>query len=175
MLALVVLFYLFEGRSNIVRKPLPADVGSEEGISLKDIHLTQQGPDEIMKWTLDAKEVKFSLDRQMVSFNQFYLKLEARDKPSMELTGQKGDFNRKSGEIMLRGALRGYSDRGYEIMTEQVVYRQKLGSLETEHHVRIKGPSFSLEGQGLTLDLKKEVLRINAKVTARIEDAASLL
>ena len=174
MLILMVGFYLGRARKEIVRKPIVADGASGDAVKLADIHFTQHTPGEGMKWTLDAKEVTVSLDRQRFSFNDFRLKLEPQNRPSVELEGKRGDYDKVSGVIKARGDLRGQTEDGYTIMTEQAVFKQKEGRLETEEKVKITGPFLSVEGKGLSYSVETEDLSIHSDVTTRI-DVRSLI
>jgi LPS export ABC transporter protein LptC len=174
LLILTVGFYLGRARKEIVRKPVLADVASGEAVKLADIHFTQHTPGGGMKWTLDAREVTISLDRQRFSFNDFRLKLEPQNRPSVELEGKRGDYDKASGEIKVRGDLRGQTENGYTIMTDQAVFKQKEGLLETDEPVRITGPSLSVEGTGLRYRVETEDLNIHSDVTTRI-DVRSLI
>jgi LPS export ABC transporter protein LptC len=169
LLGLLVAVQLFRAPKTRMEGAGGADATSEKGLKLQDIHYSQDNPDDRVKWFLDAKEATLSDDRQVVSFHSFKLRLEPVDKPRMELEGQKGSFHRNSGEIHLQGGLRGSTDDGYRIVTESAVYNQKKGSLETNDPVKLSGPFFSLEGQGLRLNIERETLLIPSDVTTMIE------
>jgi LPS export ABC transporter protein LptC len=175
MVLIVVTLYLSRAYYEIIEAPFLADIGSEKGLKLKNIHYIQNDPDEGMKWILDAKEVKFSKDRKFFSFKDFRLRLEPENKPSIELEGKKGDYNKNTGEINLHGDLRGNTANGYSIFTEHILFKQKEGYLETEEPVKIFGPSFSLAGRGLYFNLEKETLRIISDVTTRIDGGSLIL
>ena len=156
VLLVVVSVYLFRAQKAIGPKSILTDFVSEEGLTLKNIHYAQDSPDDDVKWILDAKEVKFSKDRKLISFRDFRLKLEPQDKPPIQMEGKRGDYNKDSGEINLRGDLIGHTDYGYKIFTEHLSYRQKEGYLTTEGPVKIIGPFFSVDGQGLHFNLNRE-------------------
>ncbi len=175
MLILVAFSYLFNSRKEILEKAILANVLSQEGFKLEDIHYSQDSPEEGMKWVLDAKEAKISKDRQFVTFKHFRLKLKPKDRPSIEIEGENGKYDKAAGEINLRDNVRGRTENGYRIMTDHVLYQQREGYLKTECPVRIEGPSFTLRGRGLYVDLKSEVLRLHADVIAVIENEALVL
>ena len=174
ILLITVGFYLGSSRKENVWKAVEAGKGYAEAVKLADIHFTQQTPDERMKWTLDARDVTVSLDRERFSFSDFRLKLEPHDRSSVEIEGTKGDYDRVSGNINAYGGVCGRTENGYTIMTERAVFRQKVGLLETEEPVKITGPFFSVEGKGLSYSVEGEELRIHSNVSTRIE-ARSLI
>jgi len=169
LLLLVGGLYMMGAKSQIVKESVLSEILPEEGLKLKNVSYSQNDPDKGMKWTLDATEVKFSKDKTFISFKDFKLKLWPQNRPSVKLEGSRGDYNRKSGEINLRGDLQAYTDNGYRIITDHIIYQEKEGYLRTEEPVTITGPFFSVAGRGLHYNLEKENLRIISDVTTRIE------
>jgi LPS export ABC transporter protein LptC len=169
ILVVVVAFYLVQAKRNSSRKPVEPDVSIEEGLKLEDIHFTQDSADEKVKWVLDAKEARLSKDKEVISFHRFRLRLEPQKRPRVELEGQRGEYYRTSGEIRLQGGLKGTTEDGYSLVTQSAVYRYKQGRLETKDPVKITGPFFSVEGQGLQLNVEKETVHILSDVTALID------
>jgi LPS export ABC transporter protein LptC len=169
ILAVVVAFYLIQAQRNSSRKPAEPNVSAEEGLKLEDIHFTQENPDEKVKWVLDAKEARLSKDKEIISFHKFRLRLEPQKRPRVELEGQRGEYYRASGEIHLQGDLKGTTEDGYSLVTQSAVYRYKQGRLETKDPVKITGPFFSVEGQGLQVNVEKETVHILSDVTALID------
>jgi LPS export ABC transporter protein LptC len=174
-LLIVVSVYFIKSKTEIFQELNLLEVVSEEGLKLENIHYAQENPDDGLKWSLDAKEAGFSNERQLISFRDFRLKLEAENRPTIELEGKRGEYDKNSGEIKLHGELKGYTGNGYEIITEQISYKQKEGCLETEKLVKIIGPFFSISGHGLHLDLRMENLKINSNVTTLIRKGALAL
>lgn len=175
VVVIVVGLYLIEAHYEIIKAPLLTGLVTEEGLKLKNIHYIQNDPDDRMKWILDAEEVKFSKDREFLSFRQFRLRLEPENRPSIELKGKRGDYDKNSGEINLYGDLTGYTDNGYRIITQHILYKQKEGYLRTEEPVKISGPFFSVTGRGLYFNPEKETLRIISDVTTHINSDSLIL
>ena len=167
-LLIVVILYLTQAHKKTVAESILTNLVPEEGLKLKNIHYTQNDPDKGIKWTLDAKEVKFSKDRTFFSFRDFRLKVEPQERPRIELEGKRGDYDKKSGEINLHGDLLGYTDNGYRIITEHLLYSEKKRYLKTEVPVKIIGPFFTVDGRGLHFNPDKETLRIMSDVTTHI-------
>ncbi len=170
-LAAVLIFYLTESEveRELVRRPIVTEADLEDGITLTDIHYTQDDPEQGMQWVLEAKEVRFSPDRTYFSFRSFHLKLFPEDRPVLDLEGEQGDFNRSTGEINLKGDLKGYSVDGYRIFTDHLLYSHELGLLTTDEPVRITGPFFTVTGTGLYFNLEDEYLKITSGVTTFLD------
>jgi LPS export ABC transporter protein LptC len=154
----------------LVSKPADSESGAGEGFRLKDIHYTHSDSDEKVTWLLDATEVTFSKDRRFMSFRHFRLQVQPQDRPRVELTGEKGDYDTETGELVLKGGLKGKTDNGYTIETESAVYNQKKGDLQTHDAVLISGPLFSIRGRGLSFDVNKETFKIHSDVTTFIKN-----
>ena len=171
----VVGFYLFTAKDLLLHTPALVDAVSHEGLELRDIHYTQDYPEGNAKWTLDAEEVSFSKDKQFMTFYNFHLKLDTKDRPSIELKGQRGKYDRNTGVINLWGALRGRTNDGYRIITDHLIYKNKEGYLSSEAPVKIIGPFFSVEGLGFDFYIEKRSLRIKTQVTTSIEKGTLVL
>jgi LPS export ABC transporter protein LptC len=170
-MAAVLGFYLLQpgAEKELVRRPVAAEANLEDGVALTDVHFTQDDPENGMQWVLNAEEVRYSSDRSYFSFRSFHLKLFPEDRPSLELEGWQGDFNRATGEINLRGDLKGYSVSGYRIFTDHLLYNHELGLLTTDEPVRVTGPFFTVTGTGLYFKLGEEYLKITSGVTTSLD------
>jgi LPS export ABC transporter protein LptC len=175
LLLAVVAFYLVQAQKEAIKELVPFEVDFEQGLKLKNIHYTQDDPDEKVKWVLDATEATFSKDKRFVHFKNFRLKLEPENRPSLELEGLRGVYDKKAGTMTLNGNLRGRTDHGYSILTEGAVYHQKKGDIESDDPVKITGPFFSVEGRGLYFNVKKEILVVRSHVTTSVENQAVVL
>ena len=170
ILAAVVFFYLQKSQmeKERIRQPIVTEADLEGGITLSDIHYTQDDPDQGMQWVLDAEKVRFSPDRTYFSFESFHLKLFPEDRPSLELEGDRGDFNKATGEIRLTGNLQGHSVNGYRIFADHLLYDHEKGILTTDEPVRITGPFFAVSGRGLYFNVQEEYLRMTSGVTTHL-------
>ena len=169
-LLVLVSFYLIRSGKQMIEGPILDAIVAGEGLNLKEIHYTHNDPDKAMKWSLDAQEVSFSEDKSFILFREFRLKLEPENRPWFKLKGQKGDYSRKSGTINLWGDLEGCSGNGYRLFTEHIIINEKRGHVKTDEPVRIFGPFFSIEGQGLFVDLEKERFKILSDVTTIVKE-----
>jgi len=166
----LVAAYLIRSGKDIFHNAALEKVISGEGITLKDIHYTQDDPEKGMKWVLDAGEVKFSDDRQFIAFHDFRLQVSPAHRPSFEVTGNKGDYSRASGELNLQGNVNGISEDGYRVITESMRVDEKKGILTNDEPVQILGPFFSVKGEGMFVDLRKKRLKILSRVTTVIKE-----
>lgn len=168
LLALVAAYLIGSGK-DFFRNAALEKIVSGEGIKLKDIHYTQDDPEKGMKWVLDAGEVKFSDDRQFISFRGFKLKVTPATRATFEVTGDNGDYSRATGTLNLAGNLKGISEDGYKVLTESIRVDEKKGILTNAKPVEILGPFFSIKGEGVFLDLRKKRLKVLSRVTTVIK------
>ena len=148
---------------------------SQEGTRLKDIHYVQDDPAHKVKWVLDASEATLSKDQQFVTFYDFHVTLEPEGRPRVTMEGKQGEFDKRTGRLVLQGDLTGQTEDGYRFATEQAVYYHKQGYLETDKAVKISGAFFSVEGTGLFLDVGKEKVQILSNVTTLIHGEPPVL
>ncbi|MBN1276608.1 MAG: LPS export ABC transporter periplasmic protein LptC [Deltaproteobacteria bacterium] len=170
----LVSFHLIRSGKEIIKKPILNKIASQ-GVNLKDIHYVHDDQDEGVRWVLDAAEVEFSKDRDNIFFRNFVLRMEPENRPWFKLEGEKGNYSRKSGEIELRGNLKGCSENGYSLTGEHALVNDKESCLRTSEFVHITGPFFSVQGMGLFLDFKKEKLKMLSSVTATLLDTERLI
>jgi len=171
MLLAVVAFYLLKSGKGGGETAIK-EIIMGEGLMLKDIHYAQDNPEKGILWALDAQEMKSSGDKSLISFKGFRLKVQPKDGPPTELTGAKGDYSRDSGEINLWGNLEGVSGNGFKVTADHLLIHEKSGKITSDKPVKMMGPGFTVEGQGLFFDLKNETLKILSSVTATIEKEA---
>jgi LPS export ABC transporter protein LptC len=163
-----VMLYLFHAPKAPTAQSAAQAEESEEGVRLNDVHYVQDDPVHNVKWVLDASEAKLSKDQQIVTFVNFHVTLEPKDQPWVTMQGKEGQYDKRTGRLVLQGDLKGETEDGYRFATEQAVYHHKEGYLESDRMVKISGDFFSVEGKGLFLDMGKEKLQILSDVTTRI-------
>jgi LPS export ABC transporter protein LptC len=170
ILLVVVALYLVKSDKKAIRETLFEEILPDEGLVIKGFQYNQENPDKGIKWALDAEEMRSSSDNNLISFHDFLLTVKSENRPSFELKGEKGDYSRDSGKINLRGNLYGASSDGYRIVTSQILINENTGLLNTDGHVKIFGPFFSIEGQGLIIDVENETIKILSNVTSVINE-----
>ncbi len=158
-------FFLVRGSGSVIGGLALEDIFTGEGVQLKDIHFTQDGGPLGVKWVLDAAEVHLSDDQKTISFENFRLRVEPRNRPWIRLEGKQGTYSRDTGQIRLKGELVGVTEDGYRIFTERILIYERQKRIEADGPVRILGPFFSVVGRGLYVDLKAETVRVLSDVT----------
>jgi len=111
-------------------------------------------------WELIAKEAHFFEATQLVSLKDVLLTLESPEDNSYKIKGNEGDYCRKTEEIVLKGNVVGNSSNGYQIETSRLTYKQKEDVVVTDKPVRMSGPFFKVEGDGLSVDLRSSRFKV---------------
>ena len=170
LLLLVATLYIFAPQESVEDEPKSTDTDMEKGVDLmQNISLTGDDPDKGVKWFLKAKEGRASIDMTSYYGMDFRFKLEHGDEDQIELNGEEFYYDKKSGEIILRGSVNGQTADGYRFVTDHLLYREEKGFIETDAPVKISGRSFSVSGQGLDYNLEEGVLKILADVTTHVD------
>ena len=173
---LVVAFYLAKsGKEMVKTTALLRDIVSGEGLKLKDIHYRQDNTEDKVKWVLDAEEVKFSEDKNIIRFYDFNLKVEPEGRPGFKLSGKQGAYFKKSKKIELWGELKGFYGSKYKVFTDYLLISDNLGRVSTEKPVEISGPFFTVKGRGLSADLNNETIKILSDVTTTLKEEPGTL
>jgi len=173
LLLVFVGFYLIRSSDKTPQQPVDQEtLVAEEGLKLKDIHYTHEDPEREVKWVLDAAEVTFSQDQNFISFLDFKLRVEPKDRPQITVTGKKGEYSRDAGIMRLWGDLNGQSSNGYRFQTDQVIINEKRKELSSDRPVKVFGPFFAVSGTGIVADLDKRTVKVLSNVITTIEEYA---
>ncbi|MBN1850216.1 MAG: LPS export ABC transporter periplasmic protein LptC [Deltaproteobacteria bacterium] len=168
LLILSIGFYLTKDRHSDTSPSFIQEQDSRDGLKGTNIHHIQNNPDNGVKWILHAEEVTSSTDMQHMMFKNFQIRLEPENGSSMELEGEGGEYNSRTQEINLWGALQGRTIDGYQILTDHMVIHQKERYLKTDEPVKIIGPFFSINGKGFFFNMETEIFSILSEVTTFI-------
>jgi LPS export ABC transporter protein LptC len=119
-------------------------------------------------WELIAKEAHFFDATQLVSLKDVLLTVTSPGDNSYQITGNEGDYCRKTEEIVLKGNVVGNASGRYQIETSQLTYKQKEDVVVTDKPVRMSGPFFQVEGDGLSVDLRSSKFTVLKNVSTTI-------
>lgn len=169
LLLLIIGFYLIASDKEDIAEVILDEIIPEEGLSSRNVEVSQTDPDKGAVWHLKADEFKYSKDGHRVQFLKFAMKIEPEEDLHIELEGNKGEFNKETNEVNLYGELKGLTDTGYEIYTEHIIFKQNEDCLKTDEKVTFIGPYFTITGKGLYVDLKNETLEVLSDVNSEIK------
>ena len=165
IICLTVAVYVVRGVKHLPKDTDFSRLLPKEGVRLRQVHYSQGDINKDISWKLDAKEVKLSGDNNIVFFRQFHLTVEPKNRPKVQLKGNNGQYCRETGIVQMWGDLKLNSEDGYSAKSEHLSFDQNSGLLTTDDPIEISGPSFTVTGKGLFLDLKKKTLKVRSNVT----------
>jgi LPS export ABC transporter protein LptC len=168
-LFLIIGYFLLKPGDKRINNTAMNELTPAAGLTGKNLHFVEDHPDKGTKWVMDVDEATSSQDKRQISLSGVRLKLESLDGSSMEINGNTGDYDKNLGEIRLKGDIHGFSDDGYNISTESIVYNQEEGVLKTADPVTMTGPFFSVSGTGFLFYPEKETFKIISNVKTTIE------
>jgi len=158
LLLIVAAFIITGPRRDQVSTPASTLVPGE-ALTMSEVRYDQDHEDG-EGWELVAKEAHFFDATQLVSLKEVLLTLDSPPNNSYRIKGNEGDYCRKSEEIVLKGNVVGNSSNGYQIETSQLTYKQKEELVVTDKPVRMSGPFFKVEGDGLSVDLRSSRFKV---------------
>jgi len=166
---LVVGYYIGMGPGKIVKKKRTLNqMLPHYALELKDVRYTNDNPNKDIKWELEAKKVRFSKDRSLITFFNFHLIVHSKDKKDFDLIGKKGEYRRNENMLYLKGNLKAIYGNDYTLYTDSLVFNEKTGQGKSEDPVEIKGSFFDIDGIGMYLDIKKKRIKVLSDVKSVI-------
>jgi LPS export ABC transporter protein LptC len=143
-------------------------LASGESLKMSDITFSQDYKGGRGKWELNAKEAHFFDKDQLLTLRGVSLRLDSSPKACFTIKGNEGDYCRETGKITLRGEVTGRSSDGYQLQTSVLIFREKDGLVETDEPVRVTGPFFQIEGDGLRADLTEKIFTVKENVCTTV-------
>ena len=167
-LLMIAAFFLFKVPHLVMVSSTTSNLVPGESLKVSDVKYSQDYKNGEGKWELKAKEAHILHKSEIVALKDVFLKLDSVEKNSFTIKGNEGDYFRESGKIILKGDVIGRSANGYQIETSLLIYRQKDESVETDQPIRVVGPFFRVEGDGLYIDLKTKKFMVKENVCTTV-------
>lgn len=150
--------------------PNPDDKKSAIEQKMQGVHLVENGENE-KGWELFANEAVGTADSQWVLKNvkvQFF----NENKSSFTVTGDVGEIDGTSKDMVIRGNVTTVSTNGYSFKTDTLRYVASKKIMTSVDRVTMQGPpdnsgdGFHLTGEKLLVDIAKNKMSILDKVVA---------
>lgn len=167
LLSIVAFFILRVSHIPMVSLTTPTLIPGES-LKISDVKYNNDYENGQGGWELIAKEAHLFDTTQIVSLKDVVLKLDSLKDNSYTIKGDEGNYCRKTEEIVLKGNVVGRSERGYQIETTLLIYRQKDGSIVTDKPILLNGPFFRVKGDSLYLDLTSNRFKVKRNVYTTI-------
>lgn len=139
---------------------------TKQGISLKEIQLSEDDPHKSFRWTLHAKEVNVNKENTILEFKDYLLQLVSEKHGQLDLRGPKGNYLRDQRLFRLTGEISLESLEGYMVKGKDVVFEEGKGLISSEQGITLLGKDISLYANRFLFDLDTGHLKMERQVKA---------
>jgi LPS export ABC transporter protein LptC len=156
--------YAFRTQKPATPVPKVSTAGSGPGqVGLQEINFVQV-KDGVKVWELKAEAVEYQQTNNLVSFKKVALTYFPKGDKPINLVGKMGKLDTQTKNILMEGEVVISTPDGYELKVPSLYYKDSLREVSSAGTVNLKGPSISLEGQGMTMNLESQKVWVNRKV-----------
>jgi LPS export ABC transporter protein LptC len=156
--------YAFRTQKPATPVPQVSAAGSEPGqVGLQEINFVQI-KEGIKLWELKAEAVEYQQPKNLISFKKVTLIYFVKGDKPIRLVGNKGKLDTQTKNITIEGEVVISTPENYEVKVPLLYYRDDIREVSSEGTVSLKGPAISLEGQGMTMNLDSQKVRVKNKV-----------
>ena len=152
--------------------PPPITIAPEKQGEMQEIRLTEiQGGEK--QWVLTAANADYLKDKDKIFINQVWVEVFGKDHENVIITGDAGFIGIKSRDLTLEGNVHAKS-AGYEFTSDLVHYTPQTRVLSAPGPVKVQGPRLSVEGKGLTVDLRHNKLDLAQHTVTKMQISGKL-
>ena len=137
-------------------------------ICVEDIYILEQAG-FTAGWEVVAKKAEFYNAEQLAVLHQFHARLFGQPAEPLQMTAARGQIDRVTGDIAVRGDVRLQYQAGYTIETEALYWYAANRVLYTEAPVQMRNPSISIAGIGLHSNVDQHRIAIQHSVQASFQ------
>ena len=146
---------------------------SEETADLKLDRVHYMETREGMKeWELIADSASYFKDDGTILLQNVRATFFGKNEEIYFLAGEKGKFNTQTKMIEVYEGVKIDSSDGYHVQTNRLTYSADEKILSTKDPVEIQGPDFFMAGNGMTVDLNQQRLKVLGGVTTTFSPQA---
>lgn len=145
----------------------PATMAAD--LQLKKVKYTETR-EGVKEWELEAFSVGYFQEEGIVVCEKVKATFFGQNEVSYTLTGIKGKFHIKTKVIEVFGGVKIDSTDGYHLRSPSIKYLAEKRELVTEDLVEMAGPRFRVEGQGMIIDIDRQLLKVLNQVSTVFAD-----
>ncbi len=147
--------------------PPPPKVQTEKGapgqVGMKEINFVQV-KDGVKLWELKAEAVTYQQIENLVSFKKVTLTyFPKKGEGPITLIGNLGKLDTKRKNVFIEGEVVITTADGYELKAPSLQYEDDKKEVSSEGNFSFKGPHIFLDGQGVTMNLDSQKVRVKKK------------
>lgn len=168
IIALIAMRYSPESQLEAVVKSLPKGID----VSLEDIDYTHV-EDGLPRWRLVASQVERAADSGILALVEPELRFfNEQGEPAGSLRARQGEVSSDYQAIKVRGEVVMQQVEGYSLKTASLDYDHSTQQISTDARVLMLATGMRLEGTGMTFDLQKKRVQLNADVEGFLDPQA---
>ena len=135
-------------------------------LEVKDVFYSNTNKNNEKEWELRADKAQYFKNKKLVILDTIEVTFYRSNGTVYRLTGKHGQLNIETQNIMVRGDVRGTMPENTRFATESFSYDNNKRIVTTPDKVFITRDKFSMEGEGMIIDMNDEKLTILKNVKA---------
>jgi LPS export ABC transporter protein LptC len=165
-LACLVLFFKggqvgYDTKRIIDSMPLNVDM-QLSGVNFTEVNRGKR------EWTLEAETLNYSKSEDLFVFDSVRATFYASDGP-MQVTGDKGYYNREEKKVRLVGRVQATDSQGYSLSTRELRYDVETRIVFAPGFFQVEGPRVNLNGSGLSVDTRDNRIKAVGRPTLTLK------
>lgn len=144
-------------------KQLLAPPTSPADLQLNRVKYTETR-EGIKEWELEAFSVGYFQEENIVFFEKIKATFFGKNKVFYRLVGERGKLHIQTKTIEVFGGVEIDSSDGYHLRTRSLQYLAEKKELITSDQVEMRSPQFSINGEGMVVDLDRQRVKILSQV-----------
>lgn len=133
-----------------------------------DMHLSGVNYTEVKhgrkEWTLKADELRYFKDNERLTFSGVRMAFYPNGENEYTVDGRAAEYDRKTRIVRLSGAVRARDILGWRLNTMEMTYDVENMTVRIPGAFLLDGPSLTIQGRGLSLNLATKVLTVDENV-----------
>jgi LPS export ABC transporter protein LptC len=138
---------------------------TDEDILLKGLRYSQWEGDRL-SWSMKAAQTRYHHDQQQATLEGVEVTFFPASGGKMFLWAGAVDYDLKTGDLAARNSVRGKSDQGYVIVTENLFYDGRKREVSTDDKVTLEKDRLTIQGVGMKGSLEDHRFRLLSAVSA---------
>jgi len=150
---------LIEGRGEAVAPE------TDEDILLKGLRYSEWEGDRL-SWSMKAERTRYHYDQKRATLEAVEVTFFPTSGGKMFLWAELVDYDLETGDLVARESVRGKSDQGYVLVTENLFYDGHKREVSTDDQVTLEKDRLTIQGVGMKGSLADHKFRLLSAVRA---------
>jgi LPS export ABC transporter protein LptC len=145
-------------------QPPPTSAGpvASGQVGLQEINFVQV-KDGIKLWELKAEVVTYQQSKNEVACKKLSLTYYPKGERPLTMVGNLGRLDTQKKNVFIEGEVVISTPDGYELKVPSLYYKDEKREVYTDEAFTFKGPNVSIYGQGMTMNLDTQLVKVRKK------------